>query len=108
MTTKDKVWRYLSGHKRAVTAQFLSDYFIQSKSTIIKVLNELKNQGKLEVVLATDTKSGRRPYAWRLKRVGCMAFSELDDAPPAPPAPRQPAYNRPMQNSYPSVRGYED
>ena len=108
MTTKEKVWRYISGHKRPVTVQFLSDYFIQSKSTIIKVLNELKDQGKLEVVLAEQHKSGRRPYAWQLKRTGSMAVPELDDAPPEPPAPRQPAYNRPMQNSYPTVRGYDD
>ena len=108
MTTKDKVWRYISGHKRAVTAQQLADYFIQSKSTIIKVLNELKDQGKLEVVLATDTKSGRRPYAWRVKRPRFMAVPELDDAPPPAPAPRQPAYDRPMLNSYPHIRGYDD
>ena len=108
MTTKDKVWRYMNGHKRAVTAQQLADYFIQSKSTIIKVLNELKNQGKLEVIMATEPGNGRRPYAWRLKRSGGVAVPELDDAPPPAPAPRRATYDRPMLNSYPHIRGYDD
>ena len=108
MTTKDKVWRFLNGHKRAVTAQQLADYFIQSKSTITKVLNELNYQGKIERIMATDPGNGRRPYAWRVKRTWDVAVSELDNQPPEPPATRPAAYNRPMQNSYPSIRGYDD
>lgn len=108
MTTRDKVWRYMNGHKRAVTAQQLADYFIQSKSTIIKVLHELKDQGKLEVILATEPGNGRRPYAWRLRRTGGVAVPELDDTPSHPSAPRRAPYNRPMLNSYPNIRGYDD
>lgn len=108
MTTRDKVWRYLNGRKRAVTAQHLADYFLQSKSSIIKVLNELKDQGKIESIMATEPGNGRRPYAWRVKRRWDVAVPELDNTPPPAPAPRPATYNRPMQNSYPSIRGYDD
>ncbi len=108
MTTRDKVWRYLNGRKRAVTAQHLADYFLQSKSSIIKVLNELKDQDKLEVIVASRPGGGRQPYAWRHKQTRSMAVPELGNTPTESPTPRHATYDRPMGNSYPKIRGYDD
>lgn len=97
MTVKDKVWRYISGHKRPVTVQQLVDYYLHSKSAIREALHELQAQGKLEVI-----KYGREPYGWRVKRMAVSAVA----APP--PVRRSATYDRPIQNSYPNTRGYAD
>lgn len=88
-----KVERYLRAHKAPVTSKQIADYFLYSSSTVNKALNDLEQAGK-----AARTQQ----RTWHIRRMAVP--------PPADPAPaeQRATYDRPMLNSYPHMRGYDD
>lgn len=96
---KAKILSYLLTHSNPVTTAQLAKRFMRSQSQVRKVLNELK-QEKQTISITI----GKTIY-W--KRLGS------DEPPVALPKrantiQRMVPFNRPIQNSYPNVRGYED
>ena len=99
MSTVEKVEKFLQGRVKPVNVKYVADYFLMSKNAIQRALKELKNEGK-----AICYKKGATFY-WAWKR--------QEPVPVAVPAKavglsNTPAYNRPIQNSYPLARGYDD
>jgi len=47
MTAAVKVERYLQDRKKPVTPKQIADYFLYSRSTVNKALNELEQAGKI-------------------------------------------------------------
>jgi predicted ArsR family transcriptional regulator len=93
MSTVDKCLRYLSTHKKPVTVQQLSDYFLLSSSGVRNALIKLEQDNLVQFV---DV--GRQQY-WSIVRHRPVAIpAEADQA------------QRPVAavTSYPHVRGYDD
>ena len=99
MTVIEKVRDYLSTHKQPVTAKQLAERFLLSKSGVRDALVQLEKQGN-----AKRQKAGTTDL-WSFK---AQPFDGL--AVPRVPntKPRDTAFVRPIQNSYPAVRGYDD
>jgi DNA-binding transcriptional ArsR family regulator len=93
MTAAIKVERYLKDRKTPVTPKQIADYFLYSHATVNKALNDLKQAGKI---------ARTQQRTWHICRMAVP--------PPAAPAPaeQRAAYDRPMLNSYPHARGYDD
>ncbi len=96
MAATDKVERYLRDRKRPVTVEQMADYFMYNKSTIQKALNELKQANKA-------TRTPQR--TWHVCRMAVPSVAAV--AEPGP-AIQRATYDRPMVNSYPHARGYDD
>lgn len=96
MTAISKVERYLRDRKRPVTVKQMADYFMLSKSTVQKALNELEQANK----------AARTPQrTWHVCRMAVSPVAALDEP---GPAPQRATYDRPTLNSYPHARGYDD
>ena len=94
MTAISKVERYLRDRKRPVTVKQMADYFMLSKSTVQKALNELEQANK----------AARTPQrTWHVCRMAVSPVAAPDEL-----APQQATYDRPILNSYPHARGYDD
>jgi DNA-binding FadR family transcriptional regulator len=99
MTVIEKVKEYLNTHKKPVTIKQLADRFLLSKTGVREALMKLEKQGN-----AQRQKTGSTDF-WSFK---AQPFDGLA-VPKAPnPKPRTPAFVRPIQNSYPAIRGYDD
>jgi DNA-binding transcriptional ArsR family regulator len=96
MTAISKVERYLFDRKRPVTVKQIADYFMLSKSAVQKALNELEQAGK---VMRTQQRT------WHICRMAVPPVAAPVEPEPTPP---RATYNRPMVNSYPHARGYDD
>lgn len=123
MTLRDKTLEYLKTHKNPVTTKQIAGYYIAAVSSVATVLRELRNEG-----LATVHVVGGKHF-WSLTKPKpaktAKPIEEIKEpikkpeprpvAVPEPPAEPQPSRTpaivlrpRPMQNSYPHVRGYDD
>ncbi len=93
MSTVDKCLRYLGTHKKPVTIQQLSDYFLLSITGVRDALIKLEQDN-----LVQSVEIGRQQY-WSIVR----------HRPVAIPAEANQA-QRPLAavTSYPHVRGYDD
>lgn len=96
MTAISKVERYLFDRKRPVTVKQIADYFMLSKSAVQKALNELEQAGKA-------TRTPQR--TWHICNMAVPPVAAPVEPEPTPP---RATYNRPMVNSYPHARGYDD
>lgn len=133
MAAADKIERYLRNRKTPQSSKQIADYFMYSRSTVRRALNELEQAGKIahtqhntwyarpvavpemafpvvepvveSVVEPDEPVRPRRPVRnlWPAEPVP-------DDflEPVQPLDPRRSTYNRPMVNSYPHARGYDD
>lgn len=108
MVLRDKVVEYLKTHKNPVTTRQIANYYIVSVSSVSTVFRELEKDGIVNV-----HRLGGKNY-WALNRFTAIKAPDPvavpDDVDTAQPrkspaiVPRQ----RPIQNSYPNVRGYDD
>jgi len=96
MTTFEKVQKYVNEHSGPFTIEKLANYYLIGKTSVRESLNKLENEQQL-----IRTKKGNTAV-WH-KPVRRMAFPEQFVEIHQPPT-----YNRPIQNSYPFVRGYDD
>jgi len=99
MIVKEKVETYLRTHKRPVTARAIANHYLIDPNRTRVALKELQLEGKVQ----STSKTASREKLWFIVR----AVAVPDQHNPAP-AQRPAAYNRPMQNSYPAIRGYDD
>lgn len=99
MSTKEKVAKFLQERLRPVNTKHIADYFLMSKDAIHMALRKLENEGK-----AVRQKEGSTFY-WTWKREATKPVAVPREAVKlSVPA----TYSRPIQNSYPQVRGYDD
>lgn len=100
MCITEKVTNYLLTHKTPITTKKLADRFLVKPSTVNGALRRLEANGK-----AKRTKVGKIDH-WSYKA------TPFDMAVPKEPdsfkSPSIHTFNRPIQNSYPAVRGYDD
>lgn len=99
MSTKEKVAKFLQSRVTPVSTKYMADYFLMSKDAISRALKELENEGRIK-----RQRKGQKFY-W--------AWTREEPMPVAVPAKaiklsNTPAFNRPIQNSYPLARGYDD
>lgn len=99
MSTKEKVAKFLQSRVTPVNTKYMADYFLMSKDAISRALKELENEGR---IICEKKKS---TFYWTWKR---SASRPLAVPPQTPKLSNTPNYNRPIQNSYPAIRGYED
>lgn len=96
MSTGEKVARFLQDRKNPVDAKTIADYYLMSKSAIRRALQELEHEGKASY----ERKGSTLYWTWNRKPVAVpLQALKLSNT---------PAFNRPIQNSYPAVRGYDD
>ena len=95
MSTVEKVEKFLQDRVKPVDVKYVADYFLMSKNAIQRALKELKNEGK-----AICYKKGTTFY-WAWNRSVAVPAKAVGLS-------NTPAYNRPIQNSYPLARGYDD
>jgi hypothetical protein len=93
MTAIEKCRDYLATHKKPVTVQQLSDYFLLSWSAIRHALLQLEQDNEAEATII-----GQRQY-WSIRRERPMAI---------PAEPNQAQRPVAIVTSYPHVRGYDD
>jgi predicted transcriptional regulator len=94
MSTVEKVERFLKERKTPVNTKLIANHFLMSMSAIQRALKELENAGKAQRKRKANT------HYWT--RTPVAVPSET------PKLHNPPAFNRPIQNSYPLIRGYED
>ena len=99
MSTLNKVLNYLQSHKKSVTSKNLADYFLVSVSTVNRALSMLEKQGHAKRI-RTQTS-----HYWIYCRPAVAIPDTADQRKHKSPAYSKP---RPIQNSYPSIRGYDD
>jgi predicted transcriptional regulator len=92
MTAKEKVARYLKEHSRPVLAKTIVDYFLLSQRSVQQSLKELEDEGR----------------AVRFKKQGKHFWSWVAVPQNTPQISKPTAFTRPIQNSYPTIRGYDD
>lgn len=99
MSTVEKVARFLQDRRSLVDVKTIADYFLLSKSSVQRALQELENEGRVK----RQRKGQKFYWAWTREEPMPVAVSskaiKLSDT---------PAFNRPIQNSYPLARGYDD
>jgi len=127
VTLRDKTLEYLKTHKNPVTTKQIAGYYIAAVSSVATVLRELRNEG-----LATVHIVGGKHFWSLIKAKPAKPAEPIEEikepikepikkpeprpvAVPEPPAEPQPSRTpaivlrpRPMQNSYPHVRDYDD
>jgi transcription initiation factor IIE alpha subunit len=99
MRAIDKLREYLITHKKPVTPTQLAKRFLISQTSVREALNKLEKEGH-----AKRKNVGQTSYwSYQAQPFDILAVPKGLDLPIRPPAP-----NRPIQNSYPTVRGYDD
>lgn len=99
MRAIDKLREYLITHKKPVTPTQLAKRFLISQTSVREALNKLEKEGH-----AKRKNVGQTSYwSYQAQPFDILAVPKGLDLPTKPPAP-----NRPIQNSYPTVRGYDD
>jgi DNA-binding IclR family transcriptional regulator len=99
MLARNKIEHFLASRKTPVTARQMADYFLIHISTVNRALNELIAANKV----------ARTPQrTWQIVRSRPVAVPAVADAPAPVQLASRPAYDRPMLNSYPHARGYDD
>lgn len=99
MTAKEKLTRFLRDRSTPIGSKYLADYFLISKSAINRALSELEKEGKARRQL----KGSKTYWTWIHKEPTPVAIPKE-----VVKLSNTPAYNRPIQNSYPRARGYDD
>lgn len=99
MSTVEKVAKFLQSRVTPVSTKYMADYFLMSKKSISRALKELYDESKV----TCETKKSTFYWAWNRK-----ASRPLAVPPRTPQLSNTPNYNRPIQNSYPAIRGYDD
>jgi DNA-binding transcriptional MocR family regulator len=137
MAAADKIEKYLKSRKTPLSPKQIAEYFMYARATVSQALNELEQAGRVTrtpqntwhinrsrpvavpevappvvvepvvdpVVEPDEPVQPRRPVRnlWPAEPVP-EDFLE----PVQPHDPRRGTYNRPMVNSYPHARGYDD
>lgn len=103
MNTGEKVTRYLQERKKPVHMHDIAHHFLLSTSTVGKALRALEREGKVIRMY-----QGKAAFWFWNRRVGAVAVSKITH----PIQQSKPAtIQRPpvkIQNSYPTIRGYDD
>jgi predicted transcriptional regulator len=94
MIAKEKVARYLKEHTRPVLAKTIAHHYLLSKRTVQQALKELENEGRIFRF------KDRKQHFWSWVRVAVPQN--------APQVSKPSTFTRPIQNSYPTIRGYDD
>lgn len=98
MTPLEKVEKYVNEHVGPFTIEKIANYYLIGKTSVRMALNKLHHENKL-----TRKKIGNTAHFYKPKHTVIVAL------PPKVVAVSNPTtYNRPIQNSYPSIRGYDD
>lgn len=102
---RGRVYTYLLSRKTEITLTDLAHRFGRSESYLRKVLSLMREEGS---VVKLDSKRSM----WRISN---EAKKETKETPKPVAVPREAvklpiptAHNRPIQNSYPAIRGYDD
>lgn len=105
---REKIYRYLLNRKTEVTTNDLASRFGRSASHIRKVLSLMQEEGKVKNM-------GSRTPRWKivyeneyLKQKRAEALRSVAVPGEAIKLSDTPTYKRPIQNSYPQIRGYDD
>ena len=104
--TMEKVLAYLQDRKRSVAIETISHHYLLSTPSVYKALRDLENLGKV----ARDPAPAKAPpirWFWRAAS-SPVAVSEAVNQPQPSRPPTIIPRPRPTQNSYPTVRGYDD
>jgi DNA-binding transcriptional ArsR family regulator len=99
MNAIEKVERFLKERKSPVSTKVMADYFLMSMSAIQRALKELENAGKAQ----RKRKANTHYWTWKKETAQLVAVPRgaVELSIPS-------AYSRPLQNSYPQIRGYDD
>lgn len=101
MSAVEKIKTYLDGRKSGVSPQELADRFLINISTVRRALKQMEKNGHAKKIPHKTT------YRWvSTKSALSVAVSERVTEIISTSA--RILYNRPIQNSYPQVRGYDD
>ena len=138
MAAADKIEKYLKGRKTPLSPKQIAEYFMYARATVNQALRELEQAGKAirttqntwhinRIGSVAVSVVGVGPAPEPVEPVG-----KPDEEPVVEPArpvrnlwgaepvsddflepvqshdPRRGTYNRPMVNSYPHVRGFDD
>lgn len=123
MAAADKIEKYLKSRKTPLSPKQIAEYFMYARATVSQALCELEQAGKV-----TRTTQN----TWHINRIRSVAVPVVGVEPapepvqpvrnlwPAEPVPddvlepvqphdpRRGTYDRPMVNSYPHIRGFDD
>lgn len=105
-STREKVLTYLKGRKQPVTTEFLCHHFLMSTGAIRKALYALEADGEIARIPAPPKPHAAR-WLWRAVRRPVAIPRNPDPTQRSQPTTVKPII-RPIQNSYPTVRGYDD
>jgi hypothetical protein len=102
---REKIHNYLLSRKTEITLTDLALRFGRSESYLRKVLSLMREEGSV-------VKIESRKSMWKISN---EIKKETKEIPRPVAVPREitqvrppPAHNRPIQNSYPAIRGYDD
>lgn len=105
---REKIYHYLLNRKTEVTTNDLAFRFGRSASHVRKVLALMQEEGKV-------INLGSRTPKWKVIYEKNYFKEERTEAPMSVAVPERaiklsdtPTYKRPIQNSYPQIRGYDD
>lgn len=114
LTTQDKVAKYLREHRRPVSSKTLSNHYLISISAVQRTLKTLSDKG---LVAKQRIGSRHTVWSWNHDHPAPTTVSKQDIPNPQPrptdkntesTALLDSVRSRPIQNSYPQVRGYDD
>ena len=95
MTPHEKVTKYVNEHAGPFTTKHLADYFLIGKTSVLEALRSLERDNKI-----IRQRIGNKAIWKKIKPVAVPVKTFA--------VPSTSTYHRPIQNSYPSVRGYDD
>ena len=102
---REKVYNYLLSRKTEITLTDLAFRFGRSESYLRKVLSLMREEGS---VVKLESKRSM----WRISNEAKKETKETSKPVAVPreavKLPIPTAHNRPIQNSYPAIRGYDD
>lgn len=94
MTPLEKVTKYVNEHVGPFTVKKLTNHYLLGTTSVLVSLRKLENEKKL------IRKKVNNKAVWFKPPVAIPTQTTQ--------LPNPPAYQRPIQNSYPTVRGYDD
>jgi len=104
LVLKEKIFKYLQTHKKAVTSRQLADRFLSSATSVATVLRKLEGEG----LAYSKTVNGKKFWSLNRSVSDTVAVSEEHVVSQPSRSPTIVPQRRPIQNSYPNVRGYDD
>jgi protoporphyrinogen oxidase len=95
MTPHEKVTKYVTEHVGPFTTQHLANYFLIGKTSVLEALRSLERDNKI-----IRQRTGNKTI-WKKLKLVAVSTKTFE-------TPSSPTHHRPIQNSYPFVRGYDD